>query len=289
MLEQELELSVRPKRWTCVVDPMLALTTPGGAQLVQRLSAVADLWMVRSFWQVLDSSEFYRRDPLALWTQDRTQASRPDTGAFEQALALWEGLRAQTDLASLRLHWLSDSLTESSFPEHTPPYLLERYESLHQALSSRVEGQDELSETAGFFAALDCLALTAALGSVRLLTLALDHPWSCLGASCKRLGLRLEAAPELPGGLLDVERRRFGDFLVSAGTAPLVWAGLSLAVVQLVVPRAVCLTALETAGEVEAEGALLPRLGDDEDAAPPSAGELWQDAKAYWYGLAPAP
>ena len=70
-------------------------------------------------------------------------------------------------------------------------------------------------------------------------------------------------------------------------TLPLVWAGLSLAVVQLVVPRAVCLTLPEAVTEAEAEAALLPHLGDDEDAPPQQAGELWQDAKAYWYGLAP--
>src|ERR1700752_2401225 len=129
MLEHELGVSVRARRGADVFDPLLALATPIGAQLVQRLGAVMDLWVVRSFWQVLDASEFYRRDALAFWPESMRATLPARTGPSVAAgVGIWEGVRARTDLANCGLHWVGDSLTESRFADDTPVDLIARYE-----------------------------------------------------------------------------------------------------------------------------------------------------------------
>lgn len=282
-MQPELEVSIRSKRWAYVVDPVLALASPAGAQLVQRLSTVAEVWMVRGFWQVLDASDYYRQRPLTLWPE-RCYPELPETTAvrFLQALALWEGLRTQTDLASTRLHWLSDNLSESSLSDSAPPQLLERYEGLHQVLSSHGDDSPDFDGTGGV-AAVDALALTAALGSARLLTLALRQPCSCLRQTCHHVGLPLAPAPLQPRALLRHERQGLCELLVSAGASPLLWSGLQLAIVQLAVPQAASAAALPA----EALTPPLPEAPPDEDrldpAQPPP--DPWQGACAYWYEL----
>lgn len=235
MQDPEFTLAVRGRRWSCVVDPLLALATPGGAQLVQRLAQVADVWVTRAFWQALDASEFHRRDPLAFWP-DALREKLPQDAAdgVAGALAVWERARARTDLAHSRLNWINDCLSESALPEHAPADLIERYEALHEALVARGDVRQERRETLGFLGATDALALTAALGPARLLTRGLDSPLSCLADSACALDLPLQEAAE--GALAATERRRWNELLVQAAAAPLLWGGESLAVVQLALP-----------------------------------------------------
>lgn len=239
MLDQELEVSIRARRWACVVDPMLAFVSPLGAQLVQRLSTVMELWMVRTFWQVLDSSDFYRRDPLAFWPADRRDALRPQAPQIVQALCYWEGLRARTDMAGCGLRWVSDNLSESSLPEGAPPDLIERYESLHQSLSLRADPHLEATETAGFFGAMDTLSLCAALGSARVLTLAATDPCACLPTTCALLSLPVQAPPAHYALLAEVELQQFNALLSHAGASALAWSGPPLAMAYTVLPCAV--------------------------------------------------
>lgn len=276
MLDPEFTLAVRGRRWTCVVDPLLALASPGGAQLVQRLAQVAEVWVTRAFWQALDASEFHRRDPLAFWPEPLRAALPADAAdGVVGALAVWERARARTDLAHCRLNWLNDSLSESALPEQAPADLIERYEALHESLVARGDPAQELRETLGFLGATDALALTAALGTARLVTRAIDSPRSCLAASARALELPLDAVGG--GALADTERRRWNDLLVQAAAAPLLWGGESLAVVQLALPDPLPPPAAH-------DDLALPGLEEDELAlalGDARAAATWRDA---WVG-----
>lgn len=234
VLDQELEVSLRARRSAFVIDPLLALSTPLGARLTGRLSAAADLWVTRTFWQVIDSSDYYRRDPPALWPECLREGLPESIGDdLHRALSLWETTRLRTDLSHCRLHWVSDNLGESVFPDGAPPDLIERYEALHQSLTARADPGEDATGTAGFYGTIDSLALTAALGNASLLTLAPDAPTSCLQLACTQVGLGLEPVPE--GGdaeLAALERRRLREMIVVAGCTPLLWGGLHLAVVH---------------------------------------------------------
>ena len=234
VLDQELEFSLRARRSAFVIDPLLALSTPLGARLTGRLSAAADLWVTRTFWQVIDSSDYYRRDPPALWPESLREGLPESIGDdLHRALSLWETTRLRTDLSHCRLHWVSDNLGESVFPDGAPPDLIERYEALHQSLTARADPGEDATGTAGFYGTIDSLALTAALGNASLLTLAPDAPTSCLQLACTQVGLGLEPVPE--GGdaeLAALERRRLREMIVVAGCTPLLWGGLHLAVVH---------------------------------------------------------
>ena len=234
VLDQELEVSLRARRSAFVIDPLLALSTPLGARLTGRLSATADLWVTRTFWQVIDSSDYYRRDPPALWPESLRAGLPENIGDdLHRALSLWESTRLRTDLTHCRLHWVSDNLGESVFPDGAPPDLIERYEALHQSLTARADPGEDATGTAGFYGTIDSLALTAALGNASLLTLAPDAPTSCLHLACAQVGLGLEPVPDSSDAeLAALERRRLREMIVGAGCTPLLWGGLHLAVVH---------------------------------------------------------
>lgn len=282
MLDQELEVSVRARRWACVVDPLLALSTPLGAQLVQRLAAVVELWMVRGFWQALDSSEYYRRDPLAFWPPAARAALPPETaGDVAHALRFWEDLRARNDMACCGMHWISDNLSESALPDGAPANLLERYESLHQGLAQRADPRLEATETAAFFCAMDTLALAAALGPARILTLAPGDPRACLPAVCQVLELPFDAPAA--SRLAAAERRHFGELVVHAGATGLAWAAPPLALAYPVLPVAVpqVLEVEDYAHRGLPESLPPPYAMDDEGEPLPVALDPWHKARVF--------
>lgn len=278
MIVPEFDIAIRNRRWACVVDPMLALATPLGAQLVQRLSTVLDLWVVRSFWQTLDASEFYRRDPLAFWPSAMHERQEDQGNDVVTAIRLWEQVRARTDLSRCNLHWVSDNLSESALTEQAPEDLVERYETLHQALAARADPSDELTETAGFFGLLDALSLAAALGPIRMLTLAPAHPLSTLAAACRLLDLPLQTVAA--DALLDLERQRLHGLLVEAGASPLLWAGLPIATVQILLPATVpvALQGDGADGLREPSGPFEEAIDTGITAATPG---LWRDARLF--------
>lgn len=281
MLDHELEVSVRGRRTAFVVDPLLALATPFGAELVQRLGPHVDLWMVRSFWQVLDASEYYRRDPLALFAPAAREAAGAAAAAgVRLALDFWEGVRARTDLTSFRLHWVSDNVAESALADGTPPDLVERYERLHQTLAARVDPGDEATESAAYFGALDTLALAAALGPVRVLTLAPSDPRAALAACCASTRLPLTPTAAAAAGL-ERERAGLGDLLAQAGATPLVWCGLALSVVHVVMP---CSVAGAPCAELvladDGDEPLIDAVGTNISNV---TSDPWEVARAFWY------
>jgi hypothetical protein len=289
MLDQELEVSFRAKRSAYVVDPLLALYSPYGAQLVSRLSALADLTVTRTFWQAIDASDYYRRDPLGFWPtalRDRLPDSTADD--FNQALTLWEDERTRTDLSRCRLHWVIDNVSESLFPDGTRADLIERYEALHQALTSRCDPNDDATESAAFYGTIDSLALAAALGNACVLTLAPDLPQACLPAVCEHVGLALEEPPESSQELVALEQRRVRELIVAAGASSLLWGGLRIAVVHPLLYGDLMLridaTELDSAERIVLDRVALDRRFDY--AEPPPAvvvGDPWRAARHFWH------
>ena len=286
MLDQELEVSFRARRNAYVVDPLLALSSPYGAQLISRLSALADLTVTRTFWQAIDSSDYYRRDPLAFWPnalRERLPASSADE--LSQALALWENVRLRTDLAHCRLHWVSDNLTESSFPDGTPHDLIERYEALHQALTSRSDPNDDATESAAFYGTIDSLSLAAALGNACVLTLAPDLPQACTELVCRHVGLTLEQPPDGSTELVAIEQRRLRELIVNAGCTSLLWGGLRIAVIHPLLFGDLMLRVDATDME-PGDRLVLDRNFDYID--PPEAlpaGDPWRSARHFWHAI----
>lgn len=284
MLDQELEVSVRSRRNAYVVDPLLALSSPYGAQLISRLSAHADLTVTRTFWQTIDSSDFYRRDPLTFWPdalRERLPANTADD--LCQALALWEDVRQRNDLAHCRLHWVTDNLGESSFPEGTPPDLIERYEALHQALTSRSDANDDATESAAFYGTIDSLALAAALGNAGVLTLAPDLPQACLRLVCGHVGLQLEQPPATDTDLVSLEQRRMRKLIVAAGCASLLWGGLRVAVVHPLLYGDLMLR-VDSADLDPGDRLVLDRRFDDIDLPETlPGGDPWRCARHFWH------
>ncbi|MFZ5637364.1 MAG: hypothetical protein ACOY82_12370 [Pseudomonadota bacterium] len=289
MLDQELEVSFRAKRSAYVVDPLLALCSPYGAQLVSRLSALADLTVTRTFWQAIDASDYYRRDPLGFWPsamRETLPASTADD--FNQALTLWEDERTRTDLSRCRLHWVIDNVSESLFPDGTRADLIERYEALHQALTSRCDPNDDATESAAFYGTIDSLALAAALGNACVLTLAPDLPQACLRTVCEHVGLTLEEPPESSQELVALEQRRVRELIVTAGASSLMWGGLRIAVIHPLLYGDLMLridaTELESAERMVLDRVALDRRFDY--AEPPPAvvgGDPWRAARHFWH------
>jgi hypothetical protein len=285
----DLTVSVSQRRWSCVLDPALALATPFGAALVRRLGALMDVYMVRAFFRALDSSEYYRRNPRAL-------ALDQDEDIVRRQLQAWERIRARSDLTGLKFFWIGDNQSESHLPENAEPDLVQRYEVLCKSLERRPRPKvrlvralfDEQSS-----AAIEVAALACALQPVIVLTNwspadggmpRLCRDLANLGLDCQAVAADTAAAPAT------IERDFLCHLLVHAGATPLFCAGLRIAVVHILAPNTLIartgLDELQGAEEESSPGELAgtkaaAEARDDELAA----ADWWLDARAFWYRL----
>lgn len=291
----DLSVSVSGPRMALVLDPLLCLS-PAGPQLIARLQARAELWMVRELWHILDNSEFYRLhphtlfDPLAaepgetdlalarqVWQRIRADGHdnevldrvEPGTHAgVVDALQVWERLRANADLAGLKLFWVGDGLQESLLPEHTMPALAWRHDCLAGELDWHFQPIAPIA-----CAQRDAVALAAALGTMVLTQMEGAEP---------ELARRLRVEWGVPASRVDseplaaFERTALQELLASCRVSPLVWAGTQPAILHLHLPAAT---------------RLLPGLpsehgfsADDLSGRAPDAG-YWHGAQAFWYPL----
>jgi hypothetical protein len=287
LLFPDLTVSLSQRRWSCVLDPALALATPFGASLVRRLGGLMDLWMVRAFWQVLDSSEYYRKHPRAL-------ALGQDEDIIRRQLGAWERIRARSDLTGLRLFWIGDNQSESHLPEHAEPDLVQRYELLCESLERRPRPKvrlvrplfDEQSAVA-----IEIASLASALHPVIVMT----H-WPSGDGSAPRLcrdlanlGLDCQAvAPETGDALAAIERNYLCHLLVHAGATPLFSAGLRLAVVHILAPDAALARTVLDELHCKPSGASPDELeevtpGAAGDAGAPPVPDWWAGTQVFWY------
>jgi hypothetical protein len=276
----DLAVTLSQRRWSCILDPALLLLTRFGPMLVQRLGALVELWLARTFWRVLDDSETCLQRPDRLvpagWLPN---AGGGFASASSDSLRVWERIRARTDLCGLRFRYVGDNLMSSALPDQREPDLLQRFESLESALLARL-GEWPHGEPEGYDAwlgAVDALALAGTLGSVCVLTLHdPERRQPALAAALERF----DGAPTFVASgddLMEYEREQINRLLVQAGAAPLVWSGLDLAVAHVVAPRAL---QMRTAFDDMVQDA-------DEEFSPadPAEDDPWGGALVHWYAL----
>ncbi len=282
----DLSVTLRQRRWACVLDPVLALSEYG-LPLVKQLGDVMNLWVVREFWHMLDNTYFY-------WQQ--SDLSAEETGSLagetvvqshlsQQALCTlkeWERLRMETDLGSLNLFWIGDGLGESLLPKETDASVVGRWEVLARSLENQQNGQRHSSEplTSAF---RDAAALTVALSSALILTyrspedIARNLPppiCSALiswGIPCQEI--------EREDAIASLERDYLLQLLIQSGLAKFLWTGLHLTVLHLVVPHA---AAIAPPADWTEEFSL-PELETWQEL--PEAENFWEVAQGFWYSI----
>jgi hypothetical protein len=261
----DLSLTVSPSKLACVLDPMLALGYPHGPTVALRLARVFEIWLTRSFWQVIDASDLLPNLPGG----DRCE-SRPDRIAIDSAaLATWLSMRETTDAASWCLRWIGDCVAESQMRDGRAPDIVERYELFAASLGERADpaGHRAATWTDGLnpmASSYDALALSATLEGAPVLA-AVDAtgakvPW--LVRALERAGVPAAALDPMPAeSLFAAERELVRDALVTAGLASVATALPPLAVVHVL-------------------------AGPDSDAAPSDDGASlapWDRASSWWY------
>jgi hypothetical protein len=287
MLNPDLMVQVSGRRWSCVLDPALALSRYG-VPLACGLGRVMEVWMVPEFWHILDNTFFYLNRPELLLPSGDDQ-SRGGTQSSEEttrALRQWEKLRDETDFVRQSLNWVGDAPRESSMPEGTSLDLVIRWERLAQALDSRAATRS-WSDEALHAASRDAAALSVALPAASILTLidasVQEDARPAICGMLDRFGL--ECRPMAPLNEIAVlEREIYRQLLVRAGLTKYLWAGLVPSVLHLVAPAAAVIP-----------GCIDPAAADDDpidDAViePPREdrrleGNPWDDAHGLWYSL----
>src|SRR5262245_58117970 len=236
----DLTVTLQQRRWACVLDPALILSPYGLA--LSRLGKLVELWVGRELWHMLDNTHFYRQRPSLLI--DATMRTTDDALASQEALRAllaWERWRLESDQAGLNLFWVGDDPSGSLLPAHVDAGLVWRYETLACALdrrASRIEMPDEVLAPAF----RDTAALTVALQTSVIL--AHSPPAapseSQIPSLCTALthwGVPCALLPD-HDPLVHVEGDYLRHLLVHAGLAPILWAGLRLAVVHVWMPGA---------------------------------------------------
>jgi hypothetical protein len=263
----DLSVQITRRRSRCVFDPHLLLSRDGPV-LAKRLAPFAEQWVGPEFFNVLDSASLYLEEPeLLIWPNSDAEA----IAAVPEVLHAWAQLRDASDGC---LSWIGDALRESSLPDAIDDAIVGRWEIASRALDQRLPRTIEA--TGPLVAATrDAAALCAVLPASRMIARSESGrpPAVCRhlaqwGFECRRLGA--------DDPLVLLERADFLRLLADAGVAPSVWAGLSLSLIYLWLPRAGALeVAPAYAGDITAD--LLPPR--DEPAAWVNP---WEDAQCFW-------
>lgn len=281
-----LPMDLLKNRWKCILDPNLALSEHG-ITLVKNLGEVMDLWLVREFWHILEDNTMYY-EQLTLNSLNSGDISRNEELNFmreqrsqqvKSTLKAWKQLRLETDLGHLNLFWVNDSLSDSMLPRDTDAKIIWRWESLARNLESL--GKTRFSEPLAS-AFRDAAALSAALGSAFILTHRSPEevsrnlpPSICIaleewGIICQEI--------EPANTLVTVEGNALRQLFVEAGVSKLLWAGLKIAILHLVVPKAINLNSSETSRENN--GSRFTSSVDLDNST-----HFWTGAQGFWYTL----
>jgi hypothetical protein len=239
------ELSVKfhqPHR-TCVLDPLLALSSYG-IPLVKQLGTVMDLWVGREFWHILENIQFYLQHPEFLLLNRAMPDRTGYIAAFSapeiiQSLQDWEKFRQEIDLEQMKLFWVGDRLNESSLPKGISPNTLRDYERLAHSLDDRIPRSPQASETLTSLLS-DTLALSASLSSSFILTrqYVTDENNLLLPEICLELesfGIPCQIV-KIEDEMVAIEQDYLRQLFVQVGLSKFLWAGLRLSVLHLLVP-----------------------------------------------------
>jgi hypothetical protein len=285
-------VAVHTKRRACVLDTQVALS-PFGLLLAQRLSAEFDLWLARELWQILDNTQFYLAQPERLlpFVPDG-QASLPlepaDGDLLRDTLRQWEAARTAHDLTGLRIYWIGDALGESLLSPGADPDLVSRFEILASSLHARARLRAREEDGVLVDCFRDAVALAATLVSYRPFILTcLTQDISGIGGGgepllCSYLRQwRIGCEHVDKTKTADMERDGLVSLIAKAGAGELLWTGLNLAVIHVLVPKAIVMPSVRPAGdELYAE---LP-ASDEPDV---EALDWWKNARSFWYPVSP--
>jgi hypothetical protein len=242
-LSPELSVTFRQPHRTCILDPMLALSSYG-MPLVQQLGTVMDLWVSKEFWHILENIQFYLQHPELLLLN---RAMPDQTGYITSfsaqeircSLQEWAKLRKEINPERLKLFWVGDQLHESSLPQDMQPNTIQDYEILSRSLDDRISRSAQASETLTLLLS-DTVALSASLTSSFILTRQYrtnDHD-SLLPEICLELesfGIPCQTI-DLDDKMAIIEQDYLRQLFVRVGLSKFLWAGLRLNVLHLLVP-----------------------------------------------------
>jgi hypothetical protein len=264
----DFSVQVTRRRARCVLDPNLALSREG-PRLTRLLAPYAEQWVGPEFFTVLDSAQLYRREPeLLIWPG----TDRNDAAAVAEALRDWMQLREE---AGRCLYWVGDALRESFLPEDIDDTVVSRWEAAARTLDCRLPRA--LEATGPLIAAMrDAAALCAVLPNAAIVSRGRSGEPPTICQHLQHWGIPCDTlAPS--DALAAIERVEFQRLLVLAGSGPLIWSGLQLAVVHLCIPH---IGRLDSAVGLSAEQ---PALADEPELDPP--GNPWEDARCFWYDI----
>ncbi|GAB1538005.1 hypothetical protein NUACC21_06610 [Scytonema sp. NUACC21] len=286
-----ISVKLTTQRYTCVIDPTLALSLYG-LILVKQLGALVDLWVGREFWNILDNTHFYMQHPeLLLLSSNKISITREQQLSCQQdilqALKAWEQVYNETGLTNFKLFRLGERPSESLLPQGIEPEIIGHYEFLAYFLADYIHqhGDRETNIVIGdtlSSAFQDTAALAASLDSCFILTFQSPQdiannlsPQICMamenwGIPCQAVSLEDEIAA--------IERHDLLKLIVQAGLAKFLWSGLQIVVLHLLVPTTLQLKFLP----IESHKHLFT---DAQNRLIQSNVNPWNVAQCFWYHL----
>jgi hypothetical protein len=275
----DFSISLQQRRWACVVDPMLALSEYG-LPLVKQLGEMMELWVVREFWNMIDSNQFYQHQPETLLREQDREQSPLYSKQVLRSLQEWDRLRTQSDRSSWNIHFLADVMGESCLPTGIDSDLIWRWESLAQSLDTHLNPKENNPLT---LAVRDLAALAAARPACILTYRLPEETVSNLPPPiCSRLeqwGMRChEVASE--DAIVMIERDYVRQLIVHTGLSKLLWSGIHLIILHLIVPAAATLGGTGNWSEELS-------LSEFEElpGSMPMETDLWQGTQGFWYSV----
>ncbi|MGK7915755.1 MAG: hypothetical protein AB4038_09435 [Prochloraceae cyanobacterium] len=282
----QIPINLNQQRLTYILEPSLALSHYG-LPIAKNLGKFLELWVVREFWHIFNNIHFYQQHPeslqlkIAIEKTPTVQATNQQE--IIQAVQDWESVRIATVPTKLNLFWIGDKPSESFLPKNVDPKIISHWELLARSLDNQL-AKNSLNHNTLTSAWRDTAALAAILKSAIILTYQPSNkqnqhlpPDICTvfeswGIPCKQI--------DFDDPVATIERENILHLLIQAGLAKFLWAGLNLAVLQLVVPSASHLHY----GTEEIQEPRSPTRKDynEESVLTPN---LWEGAQGFWYSL----
>jgi hypothetical protein len=273
-------ISLQQRRWACVLDPLLALSEYG-LPIVKQLGESMELWVVREFWNMIDSSQLYQQQPETLQQDFAPAGATLYPQQILRSLQEWDRLRTMSDRNSWHVHFLADVIGESCLPSGVDSDLIWRWESLAQSLDTHLRPKEDNALT---LAVRDLAALAAArpacILTYRLPAEAVSNLPPKICSTLDAWGIRCQEVSEADA-IANIERDYMRQLIVHTGLSKLLWAGINLIVLHLMVPTAATLSAADHWPEELS-------FSDIEELPSPLAIEtnLWAGAHGFWYSIA---
>jgi hypothetical protein len=271
----DFSVNISRKRLVCALDPALALSAYG-LPLLARLSDVMEVWIARELWHILDNTNFYLEQPETLFSADGQGSEAEKARAMMQILLAWERVRFDNDPARQHCYWLGDSPLESFLPEGIEPDMVWRYEVLSAALDQRLPDKHAPLS----LACRDTATLAVCLPSAFVLTSLPIDSEETVPTICNVLQKCNISCQKIPNDdpWQQQESELLRQTLTRIGLSKWVWAGLKLAVLQLVAPAAY---SVETQN-IETLRSMDYGLDSLEIKMPI---DYWREARGFWYLL----